>query len=110
MFQRIAAATVIRGEGECQAFVDGIVNEEIKRQQARMRAERKADALYIDMLQGKCACHQDCRAAELGAMLNVRNPFKRMLGRIADAWALVAGTVIVWGEALGLLVYEGDKE
>lgn len=33
-------------------------------------------------------------------------PVRRMLRRIGDAWALVMGTALVWGEALGLWIWE----
>ena len=53
MMQRIAAVTVIRGNGACQAFVDGMVNEELRRQQEKMetfrQCERKARELLARM-------------------------------------------------------------
>ncbi len=35
---RIASLTVVRGEGECRAYFDNVVSEEIKKMNARNRA------------------------------------------------------------------------
>lgn len=108
MFQRIAAVTVLRGEGECQAFVNGVVSKEIEDQKARRRAERRADALRTDGLLEQREYFRTCRAAELNALLN--NTAHGLIGRISewciDVYALVVGTAIAWSQCL--VVYEGD--
>lgn len=91
MFQRIAAATIIRGNGECQAYIDGVVSKELVRIQARSSViEDSRNRLLTEHL----------------AVLNLtarKSPVRRMLARLADAYALVMGTLIVWGLQLGLL-------
>ena len=83
---RTMTMTVIRGEGE---GVDVIVNNVVKQElRNRLLAEQLAAtrrALY--------------RRPPLG---------KRIRNRIADIWAVFIGTIIVWGEALGLWEYEED--
>lgn len=110
MTRRIAAATVIRGNGACQAFIDGVVHEEMRRQQECMEAERER-AHVIE-------AHRDRLLAE--RVKTITTPKRRnLMQRLKDGleliwayfWAVTFGGVwIDMGETLGLWEYIGDEE
>lgn len=82
---RIAAVTVIRGEGECKAYIDGVADQDIRRKQEKMRAEitrtRAVEARRNRMLARDLA--------EIEGMVNPKlNVFQRLWRPVADAWAL----------------------
>lgn len=105
---RIATATVIRGNGECVAFINGVVSEEMKRQQAQMRAERERARMVEE---SRDDLRNDRRIAfRLYMAKRHRSPFARLCDRLADLYALVMGTLIVWGLQLGLLEEVRDGE
>lgn len=103
MTQRIAAATVIRGQGECQAFIDGVVNAELKRQQEGLKAERER-AHMIEANRNRLLTDR------LEAIKPQRkNLLKRLRSAIETAWAMLwaitAGKCWVeMGETAGLWV------
>lgn len=112
MMQRIAAATVIRGNGACQAFMDGVVNEELRRQQEKLEAaEDRANRMEEDRNRMKGE-----RLAEIRWVLTgKRGPLRRIRNAIETAWAMVwaitAGKCwIEMGEKLKLWVDEGKEE
>ena len=86
MNKRIAAVTVIHGEGECQAFVNGVADQDIKRKQEKMRAEMKR-ALAVEGSRNRLL------ARNLAELENILTPRKNLLQRlwqpVADAWALM---------------------
>ena len=90
--QRIAAMTVVRGRGGCEAFFEGVVREEMRAQRRSMEAAENR--------------HNRQLAHRLALIRRQERTKKSVLERIAGAWELVAGTVICWGEALGLWVWE----
>jgi len=90
--QRIAAMTVIRGRGGCEAYFDGVVREEVRAQRRRMETQE--------------ARHNRQLAVRLNLIRREEHVKKSVLERIATAWELIAATVICWGEDLGLWVWE----
>lgn len=103
MYQRIAAATVIRGKGACVAYVNGVASADIQNKQAQMIAETER-AKVVEASRGRLLARQ---AAELVRRLEYTpGPLGRMWRRFTDAYALTVGTVIAWGEKLGLWFYE----
>lgn len=109
MFQRIAAATVIRGEGECQAYINGIASAEIRRQSAQMRHAMEGEAERARMLEASRNRLLTRMSAERKREARKRpGLLRRLQERAVDAYAIVMATVIVWGMKLGLL--EEDRE
>ena len=105
----IATGTVIRGKGQCQAFVDGVARQDIQHQQEQWMQAVTAEMERLRMA-GK---GRNRMAAELAEIKRkALNEVPGMMGRIkeavVDAWCMAFGTVISWGEMLGLWVYEHD--
>ena len=97
---RIATTTVIRGNGDCQVFINGIASAEMKRQQARLRAERE--------------CHRITEASRNKLlrrslddinrkMRKSRNPIRRAWDRVVNAWAMGWAMLICYSLGLGLI-------
>ena len=104
---RIAAVTVIRGQGECQAYINGVASAEIRRQQDRMRAETER-ARTVEASRDRLLT---CRLTEIAEKLDARpGLLHRLHQRAVDAWALLWGTFICWSEALGLIEEVDDDE
>lgn len=112
MMQRIAAATVIRGNGGCQVFVDGVVNAELQRQEKIREAERERARSIEEN-------RNDRLAKRLPKFLNEimpkRGPLKHLKNAVSIAWGMVwaitfGGVWIEMGETLGLWEYVGDEE
>ena len=106
MYQRVAVATVIRGAGACQTFIDGVVNTEIQRQQKLLHAamERAHDAE---------ARNWRTNAKKLQAYKASLEHKPNLAERLAGAYVLAWGTVyclgamawnafLRWGEKAGL--------
>lgn len=103
---RVAAMTVIRGSGACQAFYDGVVQQELRRQKALTEAaEDRAQRM------------EQKRNEQLGKRLEWireqifgRRGFLKRIRRGAETawamvWAVTAGKCwIEIGERLGLWV------
>lgn len=105
---RTMAVTVIRGQGNgAEVVVNGLVKQEIERQNAAREAEHARNQT-IEESRNRLLAEQ--LAATRRALYRRPPLAKRIRNRIADIWAVCIGTVIVWGEALGLWVYEGDAE
>lgn len=108
MVRRFAAVTLLRGDGECNAFYNSERDKVVEAVKAEMERQ-KAQARTVEdsrnrLLAEKLDAYRLALAKRSGVL-------HRLANRIGDAWALFAGTVIVWGEALGLLVYVmGDWE
>ena len=104
MMQRIAAVTVIRGNGACQAFVDGMVNEELRRQQEKLEAaEDRANRMEEDRNRLKGVRLTEIRWAltgKHGLLRRIRNAIETAW---AIVWAITAGKCwIEMGETAGL--------
>lgn len=114
---RTMTATVIRGNGDgVDVVVNGLAQQEIARQNAVCRAEieRQRAQMRAETERSRTveASRNRLLAEQLAATrraLYRRPPLgKRIRNRLADAWALAIGTIIVWGEALGLWEYEEE--
>ena len=92
MTNRIAAATVIRGYGECRTYIDGVVSEEMKkinkanaREREALREQLKATETHRNRL---LADRRDAliRPARKSAL---RRTVRRMIDKIQIVWALL---------------------
>ena len=103
----IADMTVIRGNGECLALMNSVVNEEMRRLNEQHR--RETTAMQEEMRTVKR--HRDGLLSDrLGCVLRRTSrregPIRRAFERIVNAWA------IVWalGVEAGLWLREGDRD
>lgn len=95
MNRRIAAATIIRGEGECKAFINGVADQEISRKQEQMRAEMQR-ALAVEGSRNRMLARN---LAELESTLNPKlNRWQRFWKDMADVWALTWAVIINFPE------------
>lgn len=95
--KRIATATVIRGNGACEAYINGVVKEEMRRQQAKFQAERER-AAAVEASRNRLLARQK---TELMRKTYYRpNLFRRLLRPFENAWAMFWATLICWGEEL----------
>lgn len=109
MFNRVATATVIRGNGACHVYMNNIVSEEMKRQEALRRTERRATAVLTRAVIDHRDRLRDSHRAEINARLYSKpNLVRRIRDAISNAWALCWATVVFGGEALGLWERVGD--
>lgn len=107
---RTMTMTVIRGEGEgVDVIVNNVVKQELQRQSEARCAEMERQQARSETIE---ASRNRLLAEQLAATrraLYCRPPLgKRIRNRIADIWTIFIGTIIVWGEALGLWEYEED--
>lgn len=97
----IASATVFRGKGECVAYMNGIVNEELRRQQEQIQAERKAIAAQISAIMGVNARRKARNRAEVTRRLSyIPTPAERFREAVATAWAWICAVIILGCESL----------
>lgn len=102
----IAAATVIRGTGECEAFMNSIVNEEMRRLNEQHR--RETDAMREEM--GAAKGHRDelltQRLSQVRAKTARRNGrMHRIREALSMAWAMFWAI----GGEIGLWTWEDDE-
>lgn len=103
---RTMTATVIRGNGEgVDVIVNGIVKQELQRQNERRDAERQ-HANLVETRRNQML--QERATAMRKKIFGKRGMIRKALDRLDTAYCIVLGTVIVLGEALGLWVYEED--
>ena len=92
---RIVTATVIRGDGECQAYINGVVSAEIKRQQEMMRAERE-HAKVVEMSRNNLLRRN---LEDINRRIQRRkNPVYRAYRKVSNAWAAGWAVLICWPE------------
>lgn len=101
---RLIAMTALNDDnGEYEAIYNGQrdkVVEAVKSEMAAQQAQaRTVEDSRNRLLSEKLAANRVALARHCG-------PVRQMLRRIGDAWALVMGTALVWGEALGLWIWE----
>lgn len=95
---RIAAATVIRGEGACQAYIDGVVNEEVKRLNERHRIETAAVREELSAVRGHRNELLTARLTQIKASTARRRGWwRRLRDRLADAWAMFCAITLETG-------------
>lgn len=105
----IATGTVIRGKGECQAFVNGVAQMDIRRQQEQWRAVAAAEIEQLRMAEkGRNRMAAEVLRMKRRAWEDAPGMLEYVRERITDVWALVFGTVISWGELMGLWEYEDE--
>lgn len=92
---RIATCSVIRGNGGVEAYVNGVVSEELRRQNAIREAEE--EALKAELATTK-ARRNRLLADDLRMRRTVRKrPLRqRVRDRIADGWAWVMGCIVTY--------------
>lgn len=104
----IATGTVIRGKGECQAFVNGVAQMDIRRQQEQWRAAATAEIERLRMAEkGRSRLAAEALRLKRRAWESTPGLMEQIREGLIDAWAMAFGTVISWGEILGWWVYEG---
>ena len=106
---RLIAMTALHDDnGDYEAIYNGQRDKVVEAVKAEMAAQRAQARTVEDsrnrLLAEKLNSYRVAFARHCG-------PVRRMLRLICDAWALVMGTALVWGEALGLWVWEPmDKQ
>ena len=104
---RIAAMTVIRGDGACQAYWQGVVMEEMKKLTERHELEMKTKDAELDAARSH---RNDLLRDQLTTyrVLNAKptSPFKRLRERLETLWCQFWGL----GEHFGFWEYIRDDE
>lgn len=101
--------TVIKGNGECEAIVNGIVSQEMK----RIQEAHKKEIDTLDAQLKQITVRRDKLLTQ--NMIARRKPKKvhildRIKEKIEDTYAIVFATIIVFGEHFGLWEYIQDDE
>ena len=101
---RLIAMTALHDDtGDFQAIYNGQRDKVVEAVKAEMAAQRAQARMVEDsrnrLLSEKLAANRVALARHCG-------PVRQMMHRIGDVWALVIGTALVWGEALGLWIWE----
>lgn len=93
---RLMTMTVVRGHGECEAVVNGVVNAEIKRLQREAQAQFDAErsALQTELVRAEVI--EESRNRMLAAKLDeLRERLsKKRQSKIVDAYEVSVATVI----------------
>ena len=101
---RLIAMTALHDDtGDFQAIYNGQRDKVVEAVKAEMAAQRAQARTVEDSRNRLLAEKLD---SDRVALARHCGPVRRMLRRIGDAWAMVMGTAMVWGEALGLWVWE----
>lgn len=96
---RIATATVIRGKGECQVYINGIVSAEMKRQQEMMKAERERTRTIESSRDKLLQRNLD----DINRRMHKRkSPLRLVWELIVDTWSFGWALLICWPEMAGL--------
>ena len=92
---RIATCSIIKGNGGVEAYVNGVVSEELRRQNAIREAEE--EALKAELATTK-ARRNRLLAEDLRMRRTVRKrPLRqRVRDRISDGWAWVMGCIVTY--------------
>ena len=102
---RLIAMTALHDDtGDFQAIYNGQRDKVVEAVKAEMAAQQ-AQARTIEDSRNRLLAEK--LDSDRVALARHCGPVRRMLRRIGDAWALVMGTALVWGEALGLWIWEG---
>lgn len=101
---RVAAMTVIRGSGACQAFYEGVVQQELRRQQELTEAaEDRANRMEKDRNRLKGLRLEQIHEQIFGRRGWISRIRKRAENIWAMVWAITAGKCwIEMGETAGL--------
>lgn len=107
MFNRVATLTVIRGNGDCIALMNGIVKEEIVKMNERHALEMSRKQVELDTARGtRNAMRQERLEAYRELDSRPKSAFKRLLEPLETFWC------VLWafGEHFGCWEYAGDDE
>ena len=106
---RLIAMTALHDDtGDFQAIYNGQRDKVVEAVKAEMAAQQ-AQARTIEDSRNRLLAEK--LEADRAAISAKRGCMKRAARRVGDAWALVMGTALVWGEALGLWTWETmDKQ
>ena len=97
--KRVATATVIRGNGDCQVYINGVVSAEMKRQQAMMRTERER-ARMVEVSRDKLLSRS---LEDINRRMHKRkSPLRLVWELIVDTWSFGWALLICWPEMAGL--------
>lgn len=95
---RVATATIIRGNGECQAYINGVVMKEMKRLNERHAAEMRSKQFELDSVRK----HRNrLLASKLDGGYDNRSKWQRFKDRVREkvcvAWAVVFAMALEFG-------------
>ena len=92
---RIATCSIIKGNGGVEAYVNGVVSEELKRQNAIRAAEEEAlkAELAVTRARRNRLLAEDLRLRRTKRKIPLR---ERVRDRIADGWAWVMGCIVTY--------------
>ena len=97
--KQIANLTVIRGNGGCEAYMNGIVKDEIRRQQELLKEQHAAEANRASAIEARRDRLLTERLAELSQKVNRRpNLLQRLWGPVVNSWAMFWALVLNAGE------------
>lgn len=101
---RVAAMTVIRGSGACQAFYDGVVQQELRRQKERTEAAEDRAKRMEQKRNEQLGRRLDWIHEQIFGRRGFMNRIRRGVENVwAMVWAITAGKCwIDMGERLGL--------
>lgn len=102
---RLATVTVIRGNGACEAYVNGVIQEEI----VKMKERHERELVTMESELAAAKSHRNDLLGEKLAVVRAANAksiswFERVKERIIITWCQIWGM----GEAFKLWFYEGE--
>lgn len=116
MTRRVAAATVIRGNGACGLFVNGIANAEVMRNNELHTKELEIVMSELKNIKKRMTdvpagiCRAERLARNLASLrLNAARPCS-LFRRIREGVVFIWGCIWYYGLKLGLWEYVGDEE
>lgn len=103
-----AAMTVIRGTGDgIEVVINGVVKQEIARQNKLREAERQ-HANLVETRRNQMLTERE--AAMRKKIFGKRGMIHKVLDRLDTAYCVVVGTVIELGVRFGLWEYVGEED
>lgn len=104
---RIAAATVIRGSGECMAYVNGVAQAEILRQR---EADKRAMRARLERARMVETSRNRLLEEKRAALHQPEGCLERMAERMIDRYALAVGSVLEWAKLAGRAVIKFGED
>ena len=105
--KRIATATVIRGNGACEAYINDIVNKEIMKMNEQHEMELSRRESEMEAIRN----HRDKLLADKMVSLtkHKKSKFKRFWKRVKDSLELAWCRIWIMGCILGLWTYDDSN-
>lgn len=96
---RIATCSIIRGNGGVEAYVNGVVSEELRRQNAIRAAEEEAlrAQLAVARARRNRLLSEDLRARKKPVKRTLK---ERVCWKLGRAWGLVMGCIITYPQLI----------